>query len=72
MKFFSPPLDAIISHPISNSDIIIPEENLLPDYMEFGVWDWAKLSNSYKRLVKHTSREEKTKEELMTEFVEVF
>ena len=40
--------------------------------MEFGVWDWAKLSNSYKRLVEHTSREEMTKEELMTEFAEVF
>ena len=70
--FFSPTLDVLIAQPISESDLVTPKENSLPDYIEFGVWDWAKLSSSYKKLVEYTSKEEMTKEELMTEFAEAF
>ena len=49
-----------------------PDEPILPDYLWSGVWDWAKESSSYKKLVQHVLSKGIRQVDLYPEFISSF
>ena len=69
---FFPEFDQIVSNASQDTSTATPEEPILPDYLWSGVWDWAKNSSSYKKLVQHVLSKGIRQEDLVPEFISSF